>query len=270
MHFHFLPNLQVNLSYHDYSTAANANGGGIGQVYHQTASSVFQSHHLPQDSPPSSFPTGTISEEEVVVRSGGDNNSSSNSSSTQQRRVRDHSSSNSSSSNSSSSSSSNSSNSNSSGQIPRTTSSNTSNDNDHSPEGPNEHLIRQLGNILRSSWNEFSSIPIDLSIITTPLPTTRASVNSSSSGIISLQDVNQQTTAFVLEEETHSELLENECSICQVAFQNLDMIRQMNSCQHCYHMSCLDRWLQQSGTCPICRVQLSSSSNGSPPSTDLI
>ena len=43
------------------------------------------------------------------------------------------------------------------------------------------------------------------------------------------------------------------CSICLLAM-NDDQRR--TACGHMFHSSCLDQWLQQSPTCPLCRAEL--------------
>lgn len=42
-----------------------------------------------------------------------------------------------------------------------------------------------------------------------------------------------------------------ECSIC---FENDDCEYYKTRCEHDFHTSCLDSWLKESNTCPICRV----------------
>merc|ERR1712137_660720 len=49
----------------------------------------------------------------------------------------------------------------------------------------------------------------------------------------------------------------NSCSICLEDFGKDKEIRQ-TPCGHCFHKSCLNGWLTQSRTCPLCRTDLSS------------
>ncbi|GMI73628.1 Arabidopsis Toxicos en Levadura 68 [Hibiscus trionum] len=43
------------------------------------------------------------------------------------------------------------------------------------------------------------------------------------------------------------------CSICLCEYRDLEMLRMMPECRHCFHVSCLDAWLKLNGSCPICR-----------------
>lgn len=57
------------------------------------------------------------------------------------------------------------------------------------------------------------------------------------------------------EEETETEA-ENEpdsCCICREPFNDGSVIRKINRCQHKFHISCIDTWLQSNTTCPLCR-----------------
>ncbi|XP_039030756.1 RING-H2 finger protein ATL67-like [Hibiscus syriacus] len=43
------------------------------------------------------------------------------------------------------------------------------------------------------------------------------------------------------------------CSICLCEYRDLEMLRMMPECRHCFHVSCLDAWLKLNGSCPVCR-----------------
>jgi hypothetical protein len=64
-----------------------------------------------------------------------------------------------------------------------------------------------------------------------------------------IEDLNQFTELIL-----SSELTENEiCSICRNNFNDNEIIRKINSCQHLFHQQCLDSWLSRNITCPMCR-----------------
>ncbi|KAJ3692168.1 hypothetical protein LUZ60_012518 [Juncus effusus] len=46
----------------------------------------------------------------------------------------------------------------------------------------------------------------------------------------------------------------NECSICISALEDGESVREMPVCKHLFHKDCIDRWLQNHVTCPICRA----------------
>eukprot|EP00268_Persea_americana_P005390 TRINITY_DN11802_c2_g2_i2.p1 TRINITY_DN11802_c2_g2~~TRINITY_DN11802_c2_g2_i2.p1 ORF type:complete len:149 (-),score=13.39 TRINITY_DN11802_c2_g2_i2:488-934(-) len=46
------------------------------------------------------------------------------------------------------------------------------------------------------------------------------------------------------------------CSICLGEYQDKEILRIMPVCCHNFHVSCIDTWLQQQSTCPVCRLPL--------------
>ncbi len=51
---------------------------------------------------------------------------------------------------------------------------------------------------------------------------------------------------------------ECECPICQETTQNT----KTTSCQHTFCASCLDKWLAENNTCPMCRTQIREPTRG--------
>lgn len=47
-----------------------------------------------------------------------------------------------------------------------------------------------------------------------------------------------------------------QCSICLGEYQDKEILRIMPVCGHNFHVSCIDTWLQQQSTCPVCRLPL--------------
>ncbi|XP_073294296.1 uncharacterized protein [Primulina huaijiensis] len=45
-----------------------------------------------------------------------------------------------------------------------------------------------------------------------------------------------------------------ECVICLSPFENGQVGRRLPSCDHAFHVECIDMWLQTHATCPICRA----------------
>eukprot|EP00931_Biecheleriopsis_adriatica_P087511 TRINITY_DN61976_c0_g1_i1.p1 TRINITY_DN61976_c0_g1~~TRINITY_DN61976_c0_g1_i1.p1 ORF type:complete len:493 (-),score=68.29 TRINITY_DN61976_c0_g1_i1:143-1447(-) len=46
-----------------------------------------------------------------------------------------------------------------------------------------------------------------------------------------------------------------ECSVCLSPFEEGDSLRTLQ-CNHRFHLHCVDRWLSQSGQCPVCKVRI--------------
>ncbi|KAK7305114.1 hypothetical protein VNO77_43014 [Canavalia gladiata] len=43
------------------------------------------------------------------------------------------------------------------------------------------------------------------------------------------------------------------CSICFQDFEDEELVRVLPKCGHFYHLVCIDKWLVQQGSCPMCR-----------------
>ncbi|KAL5709050.1 RING-type E3 ubiquitin transferase [Ranunculus cassubicifolius] len=43
------------------------------------------------------------------------------------------------------------------------------------------------------------------------------------------------------------------CSICLSDYKNTDILRKLPDCGHLFHLRCVDPWLRQHPTCPVCR-----------------
>nr|XP_043621982.1 RING-H2 finger protein ATL16-like [Erigeron canadensis] len=48
----------------------------------------------------------------------------------------------------------------------------------------------------------------------------------------------------------------HECVVCLNEFQDLDTLRVLPSCDHGFHMHCIDIWLRDNPNCPICRLNI--------------
>ncbi|CAL1386914.1 unnamed protein product [Linum trigynum] len=47
-----------------------------------------------------------------------------------------------------------------------------------------------------------------------------------------------------------------QCSICLAEYHQGDVLRILPYCGHSFHVTCIDIWLQQHSTCPVCRISL--------------
>ncbi|XP_011625978.1 E3 ubiquitin-protein ligase RNF128 isoform X2 [Amborella trichopoda] len=55
---------------------------------------------------------------------------------------------------------------------------------------------------------------------------------------------------------------DSQCTVCLSEYQEKDTLRILPYCGHAFHVSCIDTWLQQHSTCPVCRISLRDSSEG--------
>jgi hypothetical protein len=46
------------------------------------------------------------------------------------------------------------------------------------------------------------------------------------------------------------------CSICTLEYEPRQHVRSIDQCNHCFHISCIDRWLADHNTCPLCRASV--------------
>ena len=71
--------------------------------------------------------------------------------------------------------------------------------------------------------------------------------------------IDQCSTLETLEtKESVSILKDNQatCNICLEEFKQGDNMRKLNHCSHTFHKECIDRWLSQVPSCPICKHDL--------------
>ncbi|XP_068640793.1 E3 ubiquitin-protein ligase ATL23-like [Aristolochia californica] len=53
-----------------------------------------------------------------------------------------------------------------------------------------------------------------------------------------------------------TKLEEAECAVCLDAIEQGQTTRLLPSCNHAFHVSCVDAWLAQKAICPVCRTNL--------------
>ena len=48
-------------------------------------------------------------------------------------------------------------------------------------------------------------------------------------------------------------ILNSECAICHGEIVVEELLRSLAGCGHTFHQECVDNWLRQNPTCPLCR-----------------
>ena len=80
-------------------------------------------------------------------------------------------------------------------------------------------------------------------------------INSNIERIIrpTLELLRLQTEISSFQNESDEEIL---CSICRENIENGNIIRKIKTCNHMFHMTCIDRWFERHITCPHCRYDI--------------
>lgn len=88
---------------------------------------------------------------------------------------------------------------------------------------------------------------VQLQILSTNIPSTNASNTS-------VQNLIRGTSTFVATNEfINDSNINTICSICHSQYEEGDILRSINSCNHVFHLSCIEEWLHNHTTCPVCR-----------------
>ena len=48
--------------------------------------------------------------------------------------------------------------------------------------------------------------------------------------------------------------LEGTCSVCLSELVDGEKVRVLTACMHCFHARCVEKWLRENATCPLCRA----------------
>ncbi|KAK6140867.1 hypothetical protein DH2020_025399 [Rehmannia glutinosa] len=46
-----------------------------------------------------------------------------------------------------------------------------------------------------------------------------------------------------------------ECAVCLSKFDDTEILRLLPKCRHAFHMNCIDKWLENHSSCPLCRYK---------------
>lgn len=57
-------------------------------------------------------------------------------------------------------------------------------------------------------------------------------------------------------DEYFSSMRNAQCTVCLADYHSEDILRILPYCGHSFHVTCIDIWLHQHSTCPVCRISL--------------
>jgi len=81
----------------------------------------------------------------------------------------------------------------------------------------------------------------------------RRSSEEAYSGSFSVPPVDEAVLQAVTKTSQHQSCdAKGQCSVCLMDFEHGDSLRTLQCC-HSFHMACVDQWLAQSGSCPVCK-----------------
>lgn len=109
--------------------------------------------------------------------------------------------------------------------------------------------------------------PDDARLFLNLLNTLSTSPTRQSETHLSVRDINRHSTISTYipiptslsgeaqEENNNGENTETSdiCAICRAPFEEGDIIRTLNNCNHYFHCNCIDSWLELRNSCPTCR-----------------
>tara|TARA_E500000178_G_scaffold327916_1_gene357423 strand:+ start:1857 stop:2279 length:423 start_codon:yes stop_codon:yes gene_type:complete len=73
---------------------------------------------------------------------------------------------------------------------------------------------------------------------------------------LTLAEINANTTLITMDVDS-----EETCSICRTTYEENNICRKINGCGHIFHSNCLDSWLADNRTCPLCRASIVPTTN---------
>ncbi|KAH7853030.1 hypothetical protein Vadar_032314 [Vaccinium darrowii] len=47
-----------------------------------------------------------------------------------------------------------------------------------------------------------------------------------------------------------------ECAVCLAKFEDIEILRLLPKCKHAFHIDCVDKWLENHSSCPLCRQKI--------------
>jgi len=67
---------------------------------------------------------------------------------------------------------------------------------------------------------------------------------------------NEKLTTTSSSSTSATGLMDNQCVVCLGDYQKNETLQQLPVCSHIFHKACVDEWLANNSTCPLCRMSL--------------
>ncbi len=128
--------------------------------------------------------------------------------------------------------------------------------------------IRNIENNIRQRIRQVLPELVEITLYSqSSSDTSPRDLNFTGTGEDQLVDVPVPTDLHSLRENSTVDLYQNiesdydTCCICRERLRNTDIIRRFNSCNHIFHMNCIDTWLESHTVCPVCRSDIRDNEN---------
>lgn len=135
-------------------------------------------------------------------------------------------------------------------QTARTVRENTSSPTEDSRANP---LVNVIASMIRQSLTSANTTTTGDESAPRSLNDIHFYVNVDSQSGLSVQELNE-FTRLRLSNDNDAAV----CSICQNRILSQTIVRDIQVCHHIFHPECIDEWLIQHETCPVCRANVSS------------
>lgn len=96
-----------------------------------------------------------------------------------------------------------------------------------------------------------------VNLLMTAFYTPEATVNTTTnSGFTRLTHAQIDAQSRIIIYSANVDLDSASCSICAQEWQHGEEVRKLNRCRHYFHKSCVDTWIRDHNTCPLCRTNI--------------
>lgn len=119
---------------------------------------------------------------------------------------------------------------------------------------PNIASVRErIDNLINRIQRDHSLTPSASEILSTGINVAASTVEPDNLGDdrqerLTLAEINTGTETKIFNGEE-----EETCSICREPINGNSIVREIKNCRHKFHILCLDTWLENRRTCPVCR-----------------
>ena len=99
----------------------------------------------------------------------------------------------------------------------------------------------------------------DRSYLNMEIPQVTVNLADAIERALNVETPNASNDVSVIPEYKAEATLDDECSICFEKIKKRQKFRALPCSevkQHCFHVRCIDQWLQRNKTCPVCRAEV--------------